>query len=127
MRSTPGVAFFGCELVESHVMSCRGATTTAGFDRFESRPVSSPGCPGAITIGVAPGSSPGATSPATTRERWPGASKPRNIRERKSPAAHMHAAQLGAPGERRENLAGVEQALVVKGAFQALLVVEIGL
>jgi hypothetical protein len=39
----------------------------------------------------------------------------------------MHAAKFGAPGERRENLAGIEQAFVVEGAFQALLLVEIGL
>ena len=54
-------------------------------------------------------------------------SKPRNIRERKSSAAYMHAAEFGASGKRRENLAGIEQPLVVKGAFQALLLIEIGL
>src|SRR5258708_26235966 len=57
----------------------------------------------------------------------PSASKPRNIRERNAPAAHMHVTEFGAPGQRRENLAGVEQALVVKRAFQAMLLVEIEL
>src|SRR5215831_3921011 len=56
-----------------------------------------------------------------------GKSKPRNIRKRKVPAAHVHAAQFGAPRQRRENLAGIEEPLVVEGAFEALLLVEIRL
>ncbi len=37
--------------------------------------------------------------------------EPRNIRERHPPRMHMHAAELGAAMQRREHLAGVEQAL----------------
>ncbi len=107
--------------------------------RVTSRVVACPGGPpfppphagegreGAITIGVAPRSSPGGDKPGHDPGKVASASKPGNIRERKSPATHMHAAKFGAPGERRENLAGIEQALVVEGAFQALLLVEIGL
>src|SRR5215831_5566422 len=54
-------------------------------------------------------------------------SKSRNIREWQSPAAHMHAAKFGAPVQGWENLARIEKPLVVEGALQALLLVEIGL
>src|SRR5215468_8500628 len=68
---------------------------------------------------------------AWTRSGSPGCrttrSKPRNIRKWKLSTAHVHAAQFGAPGQRRENLAGIEQPLVVEGAFEALLLVKIGL
>ena len=40
---------------------------------------------------------------------------------------HMHAAELGAAVQRRKHLAGIEQALVVEGAFDALLLIEIDL
>ena len=40
---------------------------------------------------------------------------------------HVHAAELGAAVQRREHLAGIEQALVVEGAFEPLLLVEIDL
>ena len=39
----------------------------------------------------------------------------------------MHAAQLGAAAELRKHLAGIEQALGIEGAFQPLLLVEVGL
>src|SRR5579871_287689 len=55
------------------------------------------------------------------------ASKPGNVRKRQLAAADVHAAQFRAPGQRRKYLTGVEQPLVVKGAFQALLLVEVGL
>ena len=38
----------------------------------------------------------------------------------------MHAAELGAAVQLGEHLAGIEQALVVEGAFEALLLVEVG-
>src|SRR5580704_3789565 len=52
-------------------------------------------------------------------------SKPRNIRKRHPPGMHMHAAELGAAVQGREYFAGIEQALVVEGAFDALLRLEI--
>src|SRR5215216_4926600 len=54
-------------------------------------------------------------------------SKPRNIRERHLSAAHMHAAELGAAMQRRKHLAGIEQALGVERAFEALLRLEVDL
>ena len=39
----------------------------------------------------------------------------------------MHAAKFGTAMQRREHLAGIEQALRVERAFQALLLVEIDL
>src|SRR5271163_469006 len=53
------------------------------------------------------------------------ASEPWNIGKRDAAAAHMHAAELGAVMERREHLAGIEQPLLVEGAFDALLVLHI--
>ncbi len=40
---------------------------------------------------------------------------------------HVHAAEFGAAVQGRKHLAGVEQALRIEGAFQALLLVEIDL
>src|ERR1700761_814376 len=51
--------------------------------------------------------------------------EPRNIRERDTPGMHMDAAELGATMQRREHFAGIEQALVVEGAFEALLRIKI--
>ena len=39
---------------------------------------------------------------------------------------HVQAAELGAAVQLREHLAGVEQALGIEGAFQALLLGEVG-
>ena len=39
---------------------------------------------------------------------------------------HMHAAHLGATVQLRKDLAGIEQPLVVEGAFDAKLLVEGG-
>jgi hypothetical protein len=50
------------------------------------------------------------------------ASEPWNIGKRHAAAAHMHAAEFGAVMERREHLAGIEQPLFVKSAFDALLI-----
>src|SRR5262245_33233659 len=47
----------------------------------------------------------------------------RNIRKRQLAGMHMHAAEFGAAVQRREHLAGVEQALRIEGAFQPLLLV----
>src|SRR5438876_1004789 len=38
---------------------------------------------------------------------------------------HVHPTQFGAAVQRRKHLAGVEQALVVEGAFEALLLIEV--
>src|SRR5215831_17303731 len=54
-------------------------------------------------------------------------SKPRQVRERHLAGVDMHAAELGAAMQRREDFAGVEQALRIEGAFQALLLVEVDL
>ena len=51
----------------------------------------------------------------------------RNIRERHLARVHVHAAELGAAVQRREDLAGIEQALAVERAFEALLLVEVDL
>src|SRR5262249_44074429 len=53
--------------------------------------------------------------------------EPRQTRERPPAGMHVQAAELGAAMQRREHLAGIEQALVVEGAFEPLLLVEIGL
>src|SRR5229473_1629194 len=140
MRSTPGVAFFGFEPVESHVMSCQArlpqrisvVSRHIPCRRLSRRPsLPSPARGGGKGGGNhdrgGPRSSPGGDKPGHDPGKVASASKPGNIRERKSPATHMHAAKFGAPGERRENLAGIEQALVVEGAFHSLLLVEIGL
>ena len=39
----------------------------------------------------------------------------------------MHAAELGAIMKRRKNLAGIEQPLLIEGAFDALLVLHVDL
>src|SRR3954452_20135892 len=39
----------------------------------------------------------------------------------------MHAAELGAAVQGRKHLSGIEQALCIEGAFQALLLVEVDL
>src|SRR5262249_41334425 len=54
-------------------------------------------------------------------------SESRDIRERHLSAADVHAAELGAAVQRGKHLAGIEQALVVECAFQALLLVEVDL
>src|SRR6478672_957670 len=52
-------------------------------------------------------------------------SKPRNIGERQLAAGNVHAAQFGAAVQLWEHLVGVEQALLVEGAFDALLRVQV--
>src|SRR5215470_17080392 len=54
-------------------------------------------------------------------------SEPRQVRERQLAAAYVHRAQLGAAPQRREDLAGVEQLMLVERAFEAHLLREIGL
>src|SRR5580700_5965103 len=54
------------------------------------------------------------------------ASKPRNVGKRRAAGVHVHAAELGAAVQRREHLAGVKQTFFVKGAFEALLLIEVG-
>src|SRR5262250_2904217 len=54
-------------------------------------------------------------------------SEPRNIRKRHPPGVHVHAPELGAAVQRRKHLARVEQALVVEGAFEPLLLLEVSL
>ena len=54
-------------------------------------------------------------------------SEPRNVGKRHAAGMHVHAAELGAAVQRRKHLAGIEQALVVEGAFEPLLLIEIGL
>src|SRR5687768_5092900 len=54
-------------------------------------------------------------------------SEPRQIGMRQLSTTHQHAAKLGAAMEDREHLAGIEQAVAVEGAFEPLLLVEIGL
>src|SRR4051812_25988094 len=49
----------------------------------------------------------------------------RNIRKCQLAAGNMHAAKLGAPVQLWEDLAGIEQAFLVKRAFEALLLVEV--
>src|SRR5262249_40893074 len=50
-------------------------------------------------------------------------SEPRKVRERDPARVHVHAAELGAAVQRRKHLAGIEQALLVEGAFEPLLLV----
>src|SRR5207237_5993346 len=54
-------------------------------------------------------------------------SEPWNPRKRHLPRMHVHPPQLSAAVQRRKHLAWIEQALVVEGAFEALLLVEIDL
>src|SRR5262249_57470325 len=54
-------------------------------------------------------------------------SEPRNIRKRYPPRVHVHAPELGAAVQRRKYLARIEQALVVEGAFEPLLLLEVSL
>src|SRR5262245_34199044 len=54
-------------------------------------------------------------------------SEPRNVRERHLAGMHMHAAKLSAAVQCWKHLAGIEQALVVEGAFEPLLLGEISL
>src|SRR5258708_31128877 len=72
MRSTPGVAFFGFEPVESHVMSCGGAITTADFDCFESHP--------SVVAGLVP-ATPSVKGTEQSRSGWPGQARPRPGRD----------------------------------------------
>src|SRR5689334_1759167 len=53
-------------------------------------------------------------------------SEPRQVGMRQLSAVHYHAAEFGAAVQHRENLAGIEQALVIESAFEPLLLVEIG-
>ena len=52
-------------------------------------------------------------------------SKPAGSREAQLATVDMHAAQFGAAMQRRKDLAGIEQALGVEGAFQPLLLLEV--
>jgi hypothetical protein len=52
--------------------------------------------------------------------------KPWNIRKRYAPGVHVHAAKLCAAVQGREYLSWIEQALIVEGAFEPLLLIEIG-
>src|SRR5262245_65831804 len=54
-------------------------------------------------------------------------SEPRNIRKCHPPGVHVHAPKLDAAVQRRKHLARIEQALVVEGAFEPLLLLEVGL
>src|SRR5262249_56095600 len=54
-------------------------------------------------------------------------SEPRNIRKRHPPGVHVHAPELGAAVQRRKHLAWIEQALVVEGAFEPLLRLQVAL
>src|SRR6185312_6620960 len=54
-------------------------------------------------------------------------SEPRQLREGDLAVVDMHAAELGAAMEFREDLAGIEQPVRVEGTFEALLMVEIDL
>src|SRR5579885_1375351 len=54
-------------------------------------------------------------------------SEPRQIGEGQLALMHVQPPELGAAMQLREHLARIEQALGVEGAFQALLLVEIGL
>src|SRR5438132_5050210 len=56
-----------------------------------------------------------------------GSLEPRNVGKCQLAAVHMHAAELGATVQGRKHLSGIEQALGVEGAFQALLLVEVNL
>ena len=47
--------------------------------------------------------------------------EPRNVGERQLAAGNVHAAELGAAVQLGKDLAGIEQALFVEGAFDALL------
>jgi len=51
--------------------------------------------------------------------------EPRNVGKRDVAAAHVHAAELGAALQGRKHLAGIEQALLVEGAFEPLLLLEV--
>src|SRR5579864_7703686 len=55
------------------------------------------------------------------------ASEPRQVGKTRLAAMNMHAAQLGAAVQLREQLAGVEQPLRIEGAFEALLLVQVNL
>src|SRR5947209_287470 len=52
-------------------------------------------------------------------------SKPRQIGKARRAAVHMNAIELRAAAELRKDLAGIEQALLIEGAFQALLLVQV--
>src|SRR5262249_10946643 len=54
-------------------------------------------------------------------------SKPREIGKGGVAAMDVHAAELGTAVELREDLAGIEQALRIEGAFQSLLLVQVDL
>src|SRR5262249_10512051 len=54
-------------------------------------------------------------------------SEPRNIRKRELARMDMHAAELRAAVQCRKHFSRIEQALRVKRAFQALLLVEVDL
>src|SRR5262245_45922265 len=54
-------------------------------------------------------------------------SEPRQIGMRQLPAAHHHAAELGAAMQDGKHLAGIKQSFGVECAFEPLLQVEIGL
>src|SRR5215813_11923906 len=54
-------------------------------------------------------------------------SEPRNVGERHPTSMHVQAAQLGATMQLRKDLSGIEQSLGIKGAFHALLLIEIDL
>src|SRR5215467_11850349 len=54
-------------------------------------------------------------------------SESRNVGKRDPTGVDVHAPELGASVQRRKYLARVEQALVVEGAFEPLLLLEVGL
>src|SRR5689334_2430275 len=51
--------------------------------------------------------------------------EPRKVRKRHLAGVDMHAAELGAAVQGRKHFSGIEQALRVEGAFDALLLVQI--
>src|SRR3546814_8468286 len=53
-------------------------------------------------------------------------SEPRDLRERHLPLPDVHPPQLGTAVQPGEHLAGVEQAVAVEGAFEALLLLQVG-
>src|SRR5579871_4305498 len=127
----------GCSLAMAARTACSTSAASRGFSVSTGRIRSLPSFRDAPT-----GAGPESIAPQTllkngfrarSRCSRPGMtpfssySKPWNVRERELAGMHVHAPQFGATVQGGKNLARIEEALRVEGAFDSLLLVEVDL
>src|SRR6266699_4440461 len=123
-ESTSSSGSYRVTPVSAERSSVRSVCAGRPIARFEPCPTISTVLPSASAHGTAASTS--LASRGWTVSAIAG-SEPRNIRKRYPPGVHVHAPELGAAVQRRKHLARVEQTLVVEGAFEPLLLLEVSL